>query len=60
MIFYMKEVENVNTTAYYANETDDQSHNKNLMLKQSSENSNAETNIYHAETKSNAEKNETR
>ena len=56
MISYTKRVENVNTTVYYANETDDQSHNENLMSKQSSEDSNAETNVYHAETKLNAEK----
>ena len=60
MISYTKEAENVNTTVYYANETNDQSHNENLVLKQSSKNSNAETNVYHAKTKSNAEKSETR
>ena len=59
MIFYTKEAENVNTIVYYANETDDQSHNENLILKQFLENSNAETNVYYAETKSNVEKSET-
>ena len=60
MISYTREVENINTTVYYANEINDQSHNKNLILKQSSKNSNVETNIYHAKIKSNVEKNKTR
>ena len=60
MISCTKEIKNVNTIVYYANETDNQSHNKNLILKQFLKNSNAETNVYHAETKSNAEKNEIR
>ena len=60
MISYTKKAKNVNTTVYYANETNDQSHNENLMLKQFLKNSNAEANVYHTETKSNAEKSETR
>ena len=56
MIFYTKKVENVNTIVYYANETNNRSHNKNLI---SSKNFNVETNVYHAKTKLNIEKNET-
>lgn len=56
MIFYTKEVENVNTIVYYANEINDRSHNENLIF---SKNLNVETNIYYAKTKSNIEKNKT-
>ena len=56
MIFYTRKVENVNIIVYYANETNNQLHNENLMLKQSSKNSNVETNVYYAKMKSNVKK----
>ena len=56
IIFYTRKIKNVNTIVYYANETDDQLHNENLILKQFSKNLNVEINVYHAETKSNVKK----